>query len=505
MPVPDDEVAFLILHYLRALDGGDRLSRATATLESALANANLLPSEPDFTGAFRTLSYEQCAERLAHIPPSYLSAALAERIPHASIPVQTLFGKGSFNTVPNSVEIQPTTLHRECIPSGSENSTDIVKSEYGLQAYQKRFGWNVKNIHALLEQQLILDRPIPVSNIMYSILPKEMRRLKRLVGHHLPVYCALYDFSSRYIVTGSDDHHIKVWSAATGYLCHTLRGHDRDINEIVSVPGRRIIVSASRDSTIRVWDIVTGENLYVLRGGSKEVNVVQFSPCPDRPYLLAGGADGSARLWNSENYAQGELRIPLPTSCRRGQTAATSGSIARVNNSRAPTIGDSSAAGPSSTVGVTSGERDSIPASSPPSTPMEMGSPPATTSNRPLQSNLGQPSNLRTNNTGRPRPVLERNAQNPSEGVAPQPPAAQLGASSRQYGTASNAANSVVSGTPSYEVLSVAFNTGATRLAFSGTDCMAHVYSVDKGEGQSTLPIVRLLPLSVDTRTAYSR
>eukprot|EP00737_Agarophyton_chilense_P000123 gb/GEZJ01000147.1/.p1 GENE.gb/GEZJ01000147.1/~~gb/GEZJ01000147.1/.p1 ORF type:complete len:1700 (+),score=203.07 gb/GEZJ01000147.1/:1236-6335(+) len=52
----------------------------------------------------------------------------------------------------------------------------------------------------------------------------------------------------------------------------------------------------------------------------------------------------------------------------------------------------------------------------------------------------------------------------------------------------------MVSSTPTYEVLSVCFNAGATRLAVSGTDCVAHVYAIDKPQSKdSVLPHVRLL------------
>lgn len=188
------------------------------------------------------------------------------------------------------------------------------------------------NVATILDQQSFLHAPTPFHHLTFALLPKSFRRLKRLVGHHLPVFTTLFDHTARFIITGSDDNLVKIWSTETAYLQYTLRGHDGDITEIVKHPTRPIIVSASSDTTLRVWNINTGAALYALDGGTKEVNSVQFSPCPDRPYLVSGNADGTVRLWNADNFEASFVTIPIPrrsvvrhaTDTRQAGTATTS-------------------------------------------------------------------------------------------------------------------------------------------------------------------------------------
>ena len=502
MAVPHDEVAFLVLHYLKSLDAGDAVVEATDVLERALVDAKLLPNVFDYTGASRVLSYTECARNLPHIHPSYLRDALSERIPPSPIPVNTLFA-------PSGTANRPSRL---VAPKNR-------RSEYSVSAYHRKHSHSLRNIHALLDQMHTLDRPFPLANIIYSVLPKLMRRLKRVVGHHQHVFCTVYDASGDYIVTGSDDHQLKVWSSRTGYLCHTLRGHEHVIEDVSADPSRRIIVSASRDATIRVWDLVTGENTRVLRTGSKSVNCVLFSPCPDRPYLLSGGDDGIARLWNTTNFDQKCLTIRLPParSSRRGQTVGTSGVVQRTGS----TTGDSFPA-PSPP------PAESIPASSPPRTPSRISSPPPGMQSEirtaPILPPVTQaPRNVQTGSANSAFASVAANSIPPTtnrsitqgnsgiRGAGPSRSGTNIGSARNalviqpnpgmtsnvplvQNGPApgSNAQNnSIVSSSPDTHVLSVAFNTGATKLAISGSDCMTHLYSVTKESVSGALPDVQ--------------
>lgn len=282
----------------------------------------------------------------------------------------------------------------------------------------------------------------------HAILPKAFRKVKKLRGHHLAVFTALFDHDSRRVITGSDDQLIKIWSTETGYLQHTLRGHIDDIVEIVKHPVRPIIVSASADSSLRVWNIITGAALHVLDGGSREVNAVQFSPCPDRPYVVSGGADGSVRLWNADNFKAGSIRVPIPEPYFPG-------GISTDTRTRSAVAGATSHVAPPS-----------------PMVDYQPG-----TSNTPSITTGGQ------------RVIEDRSRAAPPSGSG------QLQRSpSEALSLRGAAANSVVSASPGFGILCVAFNAGATRLAVGGTDCMAYLYAVDKDpDSESLFPTVRFL------------
>ena len=93
---------------------------------------------------------------------------------------------------------------------------------------------------------------------------------KVLSGHlQLPVYCVKFGLHGKVIITGSDDRLTKIWSASTGRLLHTLRGHSNNITDLAINGKQNMVASASEDKTIRVWEIETGFPIATLLGHSK--------------------------------------------------------------------------------------------------------------------------------------------------------------------------------------------------------------------------------------------
>lgn len=46
----------------------------------------------------------------------------------------------------------------------------------------------------------------------------------------------------------------------------------------------------------QIWSIMSSVASYTLPGHDKGANSVCFYPGPDKPYLVSGGDDGSARI-----------------------------------------------------------------------------------------------------------------------------------------------------------------------------------------------------------------
>lgn len=371
------------------------------------------------------------------------------------------------------------------------------------------------NVASILHQYSTLDIPFPLPRLTHALLPKAFRRIKRLVGHQCAVFTTVFDHSSRFIITGSDDHLIKIWSMHSAYLQYTLRGHDSNITEIVRHPTRPLIVSASSDSTLRVWDLTNGAALYVLDGGNREVNALQFSPCPDRPYLVSGGADGSVRLWNTTNFEAASMRIPIPqrviarhATDTRQAAASTSPPVPAVFNSTAyPNLNSGAPSQSPPHIPASSPTSASIVASATPSitqttrahtssTPLPAGPSTAHTTNGSIAASSVQPlsapmplsssnPSIHMQSTSAPvsgHAVTDGNANshpqpesNTGRGVATATAASNTASRSQAHGPS----NSMVSGTPLYEVLSVSFNAGATRLAIGGSDCNTHLFAVE--------------------------
>jgi WD domain, G-beta repeat len=127
----------------------------------------------------------------------------------------------------------------------------------------------------------------------------EQRLIARgTVNGHLceGVYCVKFDRTGQYIITGADDYLVKVWSAVTGRLLHTLRGHTNVIMDLAVSHDNSALATAGADTIVRVWSLRTGAPLTVLTGHTGNITGVLFEP--GRCVLLTASDDGAVIVWD---------------------------------------------------------------------------------------------------------------------------------------------------------------------------------------------------------------
>lgn len=106
------------------------------------------------------------------------------------------------------------------------------------------------------------------------------------------------------MVSGGDDHGIKIWELQRGKCIKTFQGNSNAVYAITHGQ-HNLLASAHEDQTIKLWNINLNspqdlssdlQPSQVLRGHSDRVLSIAFSP--NVQILASASADRTIRLWN---------------------------------------------------------------------------------------------------------------------------------------------------------------------------------------------------------------
>jgi WD40 repeat protein/serine/threonine protein kinase len=131
-------------------------------------------------------------------------------------------------------------------------------------------------------------------------------RFLALDEHQGAVRTLQYTKDGEFILSGSEDNSIKLWSTENGRIQKTFRGHDGAIRALALVDDDSVIVSASHDNRIKQWSIRQYEEIRVLQsrvleGHTDSVLSAQFSPNGEK--IVTASRDRTARIWQSVDGA----------------------------------------------------------------------------------------------------------------------------------------------------------------------------------------------------------
>ncbi|KAI0564988.1 WD40/YVTN repeat-like containing protein [Gracilaria domingensis] len=132
-----------------------------------------------------------------------------------------------------------------------------------------------------------------------------------LVGHFADVYSVDASANRQFIVSGSGDRHVKLWNLETGSLISTLGGDYGPRDGVISVafsPSGEHVAAGSLDMTVRVWEVESGRLVRQFEGHKDSVYSVAFSP--DGGQILSGSLDKTLKLWDVAAASQ------LSNKCR---------------------------------------------------------------------------------------------------------------------------------------------------------------------------------------------
>ncbi len=160
--------------------------------------------------------------------------------------------------------------------------------------------WKPDELIAFDFTKMIDDQPVPKQS--FQTLDK----------HTAPVHSVAFASDGQFLVTGSSDNSVIVWSArnqtlndhpmARGALWKILQGHSSLVRKAVFSPtDENRVASASYDGTVRIWNVrdysqqqtISGT---VLRGHADAILSADFSPTGD--YVITASRDRTAMSWS---------------------------------------------------------------------------------------------------------------------------------------------------------------------------------------------------------------
>ncbi|KAH9714547.1 Coatomer subunit beta'-2 [Citrus sinensis] len=127
-----------------------------------------------------------------------------------------------------------------------------------------------------------------------------MDKVKVFEAHTDYIRCVAVHPTLPYVLSSSDDMLIKLWDWEKGWMCTQIfEGHSHYVMQVTFNPkDTNTFASASLDRTIKIWNLGSPDPNFTLDAHQKGVNCVDYFTGGDKPYLITGSDDHTAKVWD---------------------------------------------------------------------------------------------------------------------------------------------------------------------------------------------------------------
>ncbi len=223
------------------------------------------------------------------------------------------------------IAVKMTTLAEEnasLAKEQQERAIDLQRAlarnhfDRGLGKYRE--GYYEEGITELVQGHSLLPGQDPLAGSYRRVILDRMTQANRLIAapswHSGVVSSVAFTPDGTRILSGSDDHMLRIWDAQTGASRGTPMQH-RGLNCTAFSPDGTRIVSGSTDKTLRLWNSQTGAPIGDPMRHAAQINCVAFSP--DGKRIVSGSQDAVLRIWDGGTGASisSTMQHPGGVSC----------------------------------------------------------------------------------------------------------------------------------------------------------------------------------------------
>jgi hypothetical protein len=145
------------------------------------------------------------------------------------------------------------------------------------------------------EDMELRDGEVVAMAVKEGVFDPLLAQVERTIEGHTAYVYSLVAHGDK-LISGANDHTIKLWSTDTWACERTLQGHTGAVVSLV-VHGDKLI-SGSDDATIKVWNLDTWACEHTLEGHGSGV----YSLVVHRDKLISGSFDDTIKVWSTDTW-----------------------------------------------------------------------------------------------------------------------------------------------------------------------------------------------------------